>query len=260
MLKNQLLKKLPKSWTNVKTFQYQDLIDLQKDIIDNKMSSIDATIHKLSIILDITIDDDIFFDLEVDELFDIIKDLRWTNSNPQNKFKENINDYKLKSLNQMKLAEFIDIEHYISEDPIKNLPIISSILYKKYKTDEWNNQIEEPYSYDVLNRSIEFENVNISEIYGILEHYNTFKTNIVESYSVIFSNDFDDVNEEELDEEELKVLNEAKEEENNFKQFSWERTIYSLINGDITKSEQLLNMSLIYVFNMLTMKKIQKID
>jgi hypothetical protein len=55
----------------------------------------------------------------------------------------------------------------------------------------------------------------------------------------------------ELDPEEVKEI----EKEQAQSKWSWEQTIYGLTNGDITKSEKVGALPLIYVFNTLAMKK-----
>jgi hypothetical protein len=54
-----------------------------------------------------------------------------------------------------------------------------------------------------------------------------------------------------MDAEEVKEI----EKEQAQAKWSWEQTIYGLTKGDITKSEKVGALPLIYVFNILAMKK-----
>jgi hypothetical protein len=59
------------------------------------------------------------------------------------------------------------------------------------------------------------------------------------------------------DEIEDDLTDEEKEEikkEDNLNKWSWEKTLYILANEDITKIDDVLNMNLIFAFNMLSMK------
>jgi hypothetical protein len=55
----------------------------------------------------------------------------------------------------------------------------------------------------------------------------------------------------ELDPEEIKEI----EKEQQSAKWSWELMIYSLSKGDITKSDKIGALPLVYVFNVLGMKK-----
>jgi hypothetical protein len=82
-----------------------------------------------------------------------------------------------------------------------------------------------------------------------------YREDFLKKYENLFSGDLDeDLSDEErreLDPEEVKEI----EKEQAQAKWSWEQTIYGLTNGDITKSDKVGNLPLIYVFNILSMKK-----
>ena len=92
-------------------------------------------------------------------------------------------------------------------------------------------------------------------MYGILHEFIKYRDTFLKNYENLFSGELD----EELSDEERRELHpeEIKEIEKEKRQakWSWEQTIYGLTKGDITKSEKVGALPLIYVFNILSMKK-----
>lgn len=248
-----MLNKIPKNWGSIRLEQYQELISLD----DSEYNSLSVyNLEILSIITDTDKDDDEWLDMDVDDLFKIYKETKWLLSEPSSNKKSNINNLLLKEFNSLNLGEFIDLEHFFSEDYIKNLHIICAILYKKNKLDEWDNLIFEPYEYNIFERSNQFLEEPITNVYGIIKEYLSWKKNFVESYNIF--QDEPDITEEEmydgLDEDEIKELQEDLEKGESIKKWNWERIIYNLCNSDVTKFNDVLNMNIILVFNILSMK------
>ena len=93
--------------------------------------------------------------------------------------------------------------------------------------------------------------VGITQVYGIIGSFLEYKSNFENTYANLFKPDLSDEPVEELDEETKKEI----EEEERLDKFSWERLIYSLTDGDITKTDKVLSLPVVYVFNVLSMKK-----
>ena len=93
--------------------------------------------------------------------------------------------------------------------------------------------------------------VGITQIYGIITSFLEYKSNFEETYANLFKPDLSDEDIDDLDEETKREI----AEEERLDKFSWERLIYSLTDGDITKTDKVLNLSVVYVFNVLSMKK-----
>jgi hypothetical protein len=134
---------------------------------------------------------------------------------------------------------------------VEELPTIAAILYRQTKLNEWNETITEPYEYDPRNRKELFMEVGITQIYGIVTSFLEYKSNFEETYANLFKPDLSDEDIDDLDEETKREI----AEEERLDKFSWERLIYSLTDGDITKTDKVLNLSVVYVFNVLSMKK-----
>jgi hypothetical protein len=79
-----------------------------------------------------------------------------------------------------------------------------------------------------------------------------YSENFVKVYENLFNPIFDeDELAEELDEEDIK----EQEQEDKINKWSWEHTLYNLANEDVTKIKDVLELNLVFAFNMLGMKK-----
>jgi hypothetical protein len=137
---------------------------------------------------------------------------------------------------------------------------MAAILYRQNKIDEWNNIIIEPYSYDLIKRSEMFMEISILDIYSIMDKFIQYKLYIIDKYKYLFDidineNDDENIIDDELNEKERK-LEQVEEQKDKLKlALSWELQIYTLSNNDITKFDDVTNLPLIYVLNMMSMKK-----
>lgn len=255
---NYIKSKLPKNWSEVSYNIYLELYEYEKEILsdDYNDSSYDILLNKIAILTDIAITNDCFEDLELDELFKLIKMVRWIDKAPTNNFDKNINDLTIKDLNHLTLGEFIDLEYYFAEDYIKNLPRICAILYRKSKLDEWDNIIIEPYKFDIEKRKEYYNNIAIQSIYGVIDLYLKFKENFTNNYSELFNDGGEIENKELLDEITLKEIEKEIAEEEAKSKFNWENIIMYLGGDTITNADKVLDTSLIFCFNILSMKKL----
>lgn len=236
--------KLPSSWDDILVDQYIELRGL-----DNELPYFDLMLETISIVTDTDIDE--LEELSFNELVAIEKKLVWLTSEPSKNVSQTIDKYQYKGLDDLTLGEFIDLNHYFSENFVEELPTIAAILYRQTKLNEWNETIIEPYEYDPRNRRDLFMEVGIVQIYGIITSFLEYKSNFEETYANLFKPDLSDEDIDDLDEETKRDI----AEEERLDKFSWERLIYSLTDGDITKTDKVLNLSVVYVFNVLSMKK-----
>jgi hypothetical protein len=208
-------------------------------------------IECLSILTDIDVDE--FDDMEIDELSKIVKQVTFIKKQPSNIFKNEINNLTYIGLNDLKLGEFIDLEYYFANDYVKHLTYISSVLYRKTKLSEWEELIFEDYSFNIEKRKEQFNELPITSIYGIIAEYIKFRENFLKVYENLFNPIFDEdeLDEAELDEEDLK----EQEAEDKINRWSWEHTLYNLANEDVTKIKDVLELNLVFAFNILGMKK-----
>jgi hypothetical protein len=79
-----------------------------------------------------------------------------------------------------------------------------------------------------------------------------YRENFLKVYENLFNPIFDEEElAEELDEEDIK----EQEVEDKINRWSWEHTLYNLANEDVTKIKDVLELNLVFAFNMLGMKK-----
>ncbi len=241
---------LPKNWHDITFYQYEELVDIQNNTHENKM------IEQLAVLLDISPDDELITDLEVEKVFEIFGKLKWMNKPIPKKIERVYNDKKLKDFNDIRLGEFIDIEYYIEKDYTNGKLMLPSILYRKYKIDEWGNTIWEPYLYDPVERSENYKSMSICSIEGLMEEYLNFRENFLNNYQQLFENtetfeeDYEDLKGREVAEMKKSIAENKKK-----KKWGFENLIWNLSGGDITKFEPIFDMKLILVFNVLSMRK-----
>jgi hypothetical protein len=236
---------IPKSWNDVTLYQYIELSKADgNDMID-----------VFSILLNTTPDDPLIEDMNYDDVVDELSKLGWLSVEPIGQLNSKVDDLYIKKFNNITLGEFIDIEHYFSE-PIDNLHIICSILYRQTIKNKWNTIEWEPYDYNVEERGELFLDQPITKVIGVLSGYIDFRTKFLKSYENLFqeSNDDDDFEDlsgrEKIDAEVSRLENKAKSK------WSWESILLGLSNGDVTKFDELFKTSLILVFNTLSAKKV----
>ena len=233
---------LPRNWNEVNVNQWLEL----NTIDDEEYNSVFLqTIEALSILSDT--DPEELEDLDPEELIDLAKKVSFVKREPSNKPKELVKGLKLKPLDRLTLGEFIDLEHYAMQF-VQNFDILLSILYKRWKTDEWGNLIFEPYTYSIMSRKDTFQDVSINEVYGAVKNYIDYSNDFKKRYENLF-NPVIEEDDTELDEEDMK----AEAEEKVFTKWSWEKLLYDLANQDLTKIDAVTDLNLIFVFNMLSM-------
>lgn len=251
---------IPKTWDQITVGQF---IELNTIDLTQFESEFYLNLEKLAIVTNTSADDEFWEEMDVIELSNIIKTSEFLFSAPANKFKSKLEDgYILKSFNDLTLGEFIDIEYFIADNVITNFTKILSILYRKHKVGEWSEIIMEPYSVIDLNaRSEEFEDIYITNVFGIIDAYAQFKNDFVTKYNALFEPVFDE-DETEFTKEEIlndpiiqHELEEEKKMEERQKKWAWEKLLFGIAKGDILQINQVTQLGLIYVFNMLAMRR-----
>jgi len=239
---------VPKQWSDVTVEQFIDFNGIAKDQGAYYYNS-----EALSILADEPIE--VIEDLDVDELTELIKENSWCVSEPSKKYKHELLGMKFKPFNKLTLYEYIDLDYYFINNYIGNIANICAICYRQTRVNEWGEEIMEPYDFDCTLRAEKFLDLPITDVYGILQEFIKYRDNFLKNYENLFSGELDedltDDERQEMDPEEIKEI----EKEQSLAKWSWEQTIYSLTKGDITKSDKVGALPLIYVFNILSMKK-----
>jgi hypothetical protein len=237
---------LPKKWSDISVEKFIEISDIDKELGPWHYNS-----EILSIITDEPIE--IIEDLEIDILNAYIDQCKWAMSQPSKQYKHNLLGMQIKPLAKLSLFEYIDLDYFFNNNYLKNIDKICAILYRQAKTNRWGEEILEPYDYDINIRADKFLDLPITDVYGIINEFLKFRENFLDVYANLFG-EVDEITEEDratLDVEEIKDLEQEKKES----KWSWERMLYGLTNGDITKTEAVGALPLTYVFNVLGMKK-----
>ena len=234
--------KLPKSWNEITVNQWVELNSIDPEEYNSVFLH---TLEAISILSDT--DPEELEELSPEELIDLASQVSFIKREPSNKPNELVKGFRLKPMDALTLGEFIDLEHYISQS-VQNFDILLSILYKRWKTDEWNNLIFEPYTYSIMSRKDTFQDVSINEVFGAVNNYINYSNDFKQRYENLF-NPVIEEDDTELDADDLK----AEAEEKVFTKWSWEKLLYDLANQDLTKIDAVTDLPLVFVFNMLSM-------
>lgn len=230
-------------WQKLKVNQFLELKEVEKASYD---SIIEKSIDILSIVLDE--DPELIGEWSLSRIDETMKDCSWIYKEPPRTIKERIQEYNRKEFKDITVGEYIEISNYFQEDYIENLPNICAVVYRQTRINEWGHKMVEPYDYDPAERSSIFENVFVTDVYGIISEFIKFKEDFENTYAPLFEPEFSE------GDEDYQPDKEDKQEEEK-KKFSWEHFVYNLCNGDLTKTDEVLNLGLIYTFNMLAMRK-----
>ena len=228
-------------WHKITLNQFLELREVENTSYD---SNIDKMVDMLSIVED---KDPIELEeLSFNEITNRFKKLEWLTQEPPKTFRKQIKELHFKELNNLSLAEYIDLSYFFEEDYLYNLPNICGILYRSQNVNKWSHKIIEPYDYDPKERAEEFLELPVTHVFGVVHEFIKFKETFENTYAPLFQPEFD--TDEDYEETEEDKLEEDK------KRFSWEHFIYNLCSGDLTKADEVLNLQLIFVFNMLAMR------
>jgi len=238
---------LPKSWDEVYMDQFIDIKQLGDDC-----TYFLRGVQILSILTDTLEDDEMWEDMDIDDISDILKELKWLRQTPSNSKIEQFDEYRSIDINSLTFGEWIDLEYYF-QDYFTNLDKISAIMYRKWSIDEWGEIIlQKNGTYNLENRANSFMEMPITRFFWLINYYLEFKKMITSTYEVLFEPQIvEDDEEVEYDDEEQEEI--RKEEA--FKKWSWETILNKFADGDITKYDEILNMPIVFIFNQLSFKK-----
>lgn len=242
--------KLPNNWDEVLLDQYI----LLKNPEEIRNMTFGEHSRILSILTDTLPEDDIWEDMDIIEMIEIIDGLNWLRNPPTNDFKRDLSGLKVVPIETITLGEFIDLDSLFSSDYIENFTKIIGIFYRKTKEDEWGNVIYEPHGvYDFEKRGELFLEYPITYFFGLINYFIEFKKMINSSYEPLFEPVIteEDEEEQEYDAEEQEEI----KKEQVYKKWAWESLLHKLSDGDLTKYDTLLKMPVIFIFNQLGFRK-----
>lgn len=238
---------LPKQWSDISLEQFIEISTVEKTL-----GSSHYNCEILSILTDVSIDE--IDEIDIDDMTVIVANYQWIKSQPSTQYKHELLGMKIKPLSKLCLFEYIDLDYYFNDNYLINLDKICAILFRKSKLNEWGELVLEPYDYDIHVRAELFLDLPITDVYGLINEFLKFRQNFLDVYANLFGEAEDELTAEDKAAMDLEEIKEVEAEVKNSK-WSWERMIYGLTNGDITKSEAVGALPLTYVFNVLGMKK-----
>lgn len=259
---------IPTQWNDLKVYQMVDLLEL--DSYKDEYSGYDFLIEQISILTELDSDNDIFFQLTEEELTLIQKELKWISTskyliNTKKYFECNNFKYKKIDFTNMLVAEYITLDYYVTNTPLNFIREFITTCYRRYKIDEFGNEIMEPFTFDFEQRKYEFDQLPL-DIFP-LQEFIDFRNDCLTSFDLLHKTetlddeDLDDEEDEYIEEnEELnfreqQALEEAKQQEAIKRIFNWEKIFMNLTNNNIVESHKVLDLPILYLFRIITMLK-----
>ena len=191
-----------------------------------------------------------FEELDIDELTVLTEQIKWINSEPSKRYKNKLDKYVLKPFNKISLGEFIDLEHYFSNNYLDHFCHILALLYRRTSKNVYGDDIIEPYNYSPSDRLDWYLDYKITDVYGLIPEYIKFRENFTNTYTNLL---VDVVADDEVLDDADEIKEQKREQQK--QKFAWESTIMALCNDDLSKFNDILDMSAVLVFNILGMKK-----
>jgi hypothetical protein len=217
-----------------------------------RLSSEDGMFNYQIDVLSALTDSDIseFEELDIDELTVLTEQIKWINSEPSKRYKNKLDKYVLKPFTKISLGEFIDLEHYFSNNYLDHFCHILALLYRRTSKNVYGDDIIEPYNYSPSDRLDWYLDYKITDVYGLIPEYIKFRENFTNTYTNLL---VDVVPDDEVLEDADEIKEQKREQQK--QKFAWESTIMALCNDDLSKFNDILDMSAVLVFNILGMKK-----
>lgn len=251
----------PISWNDITVSQFMELYSVNKD--DFELMD-DYHIQILSIIYDLPIS--YFEDMGIDEYKSVLANTSFLSKQPINKISQSIITngitlYFIDNFNALTIGEFIDLENLFINGFIKNLNTILAILYRQKQPNEnplLFNDRWEPYGDWIYLRAPLFDDVKITDVYGIITKFINYRNDLYEKYSGLFDQ-IEETDDVEIDNtlplKERAEITKAINREKTLNKWGWDLFLLKLANNDPTKIEEATDMNLVLCLNVLSMIK-----
>lgn len=164
---------IPESWADVKIYQYQEFMGIEQDItIETPRKKL---VKQLSVLCDE--DETIINRLPASSFSSLVKAFDAFNEEPTKQFKNIVEvggkKYGFqKNLHELTLGEWIDLEHYVTTNPIENLHKMLAVVYRPIITqgDEFFDYTIKTYDeIDSVGNSKLFQaHLNIQDVFGVV--------------------------------------------------------------------------------------------
>ena len=243
---------IKKRWGEIDVETFMELKTISSEEYDTYFSN---KLEHLAILSDTLYNDDVWGDMDCDEIEKLYDEVSFIKTSPNKNYQHEIGLFKYKGIRNITFGEYVDLNYWFSEGYYINLDKILSLLYRRYKYDEYGRLVFEDYSFDINDRKLLFHNIIINDVYGVVEEFIKFKKEIESNYS--FWNNVPDGEEDDSNlsiEEKMELKKEIEEEEKQLN-WVWESIAYNLAGEDISKMKDIFNLKVIFVFNMIEYKQ-----
>ena len=245
------------SWNDITVDQFIQLKSVEESDFHSLLS---FKMDQLFILTNTSIEDDIWNDVDTDKLQELFEEMDWLKVQPSLNFSRSVLSYHFKELNTITLGEFIDLESLFNINYLLKLPEICAILYRQNRLNDWGHIVIEPRTYSEFERADQFMDVKITEVYGILQAYLTFKKKFIDGFENLFEEPMTEQEQEEAPEPLTAEDFEAVRKEKAVIKWNWERIIHYFAQSHSLTFDQVTELKLIFVFNQLSMMKDLKLD
>lgn len=245
--------KNPKSWSDITVSQFIEIRAMENN----------NEIEFLSILFDMPLQQ--LNEMDVITFNKYLEDSSFINTPISQKTKNSItiSDIQFHKIDfyKMTIGEFIDLEHYFTNNYYLNLDKILAIVYRRKITSENVLLFEdtfEPYDNFIGVRSKLFNQASINDVNGIISEYLIFRKRIFDVYSGLFNTDEDyDDNEDDIENDDKDVNSKKDNPSNESKaiKWGWDLILYKLAQTNPLDIERATNIPLIQGLNILAMMK-----
>jgi hypothetical protein len=253
-----MINKQPKSWREVTISQFIEI-----NLTSQKLKEDECDIHLLSILCDTSIDE--LEELPYDEYVKLIDSSSFVYTTPSNYIKQVIDTeagklYYINNLYNITIGEYIDLENLFTKGFIENFRLILSILYrqKDIKNSLLFPDTFEPYGNWIYHRESLFNNISVGDVFGVVQTFIDFRTNLLEQYDGLFDTGISQEEEEfDVNESVIERAEKRKEEDRQKKlmKWGWDIFLLRLAQNDSTKMDSVTTMPLLQALNILSMKR-----
>lgn len=250
--------KIPQTWSDLKVYQFLELIELED--FRNEYDGYDYLFEQLSILCELDIDDDIFYELKDSEIYEIQDKIKWVSSTLPNSVVDTFTfdgyDYKLIEFDKLTVSEWITIDHYLKTNFKENAHKLIASIYRRYQLDKFGNYKLEAFTFEFENRAKSFLQLNLDKL--PLQKLIDFRTNVYKTF-LLNKKQIDDEVEEEMDLNKLNYREKANirqkiEQEKIQQSFNWEKICMDVTNNDVVQAYNLLNTPVLWLFSIISMK------
>lgn len=192
---------------------------------------------------------------EVGNISNTLKNLE-SNDNYKESITTKMGELHFKSLTEMSLGEYIDLEYFLKDDKIVET---LCLIYRKKNIKFWDIDTWEEWGDFIDKRRDIFLEHNITEIFGAIKNIINQKNKFIEKYKDLWNKDDYDYDEElkneNLTDEEKKIIEEERKIDQVRTSFNFEFLIHSMTGGDIMRVEEVLKMNVDLLFKFLLVGK-----